>query len=178
MESPSGFQIKLSKKMKTFYGYAGIIRNLQLHNQNIENICKTPGKKYPELYLKKIKEIKKWEQRTRDFINDDNNFLNDEEKNLNELPAKLTKELIKKFLDYTVCKIHHLLNHLNKNEALDEIRSFFQDIFYNWSYIKNYSSSLSEVFTSDAQRNTCMTVMRYFRDKCIDSTLIETYCGD
>ena len=39
MEFSSGFQIKMSKKMKTFYGYAGIIRNLKLHLKNINDYC-------------------------------------------------------------------------------------------------------------------------------------------
>ena len=179
MEFSSGFQIKMSKKMKTFYGYAGIIRNLKLHLKNINDYCQNSGSNPPKLYLVKLnEEIKNWEKNTTDFMDIDNNFLNDEERILNELPEKLTKESIKKFLDYIFYEITPLLTRSDEDEVLLSIRKFLQDIFYNWPYIKRYISVYPSSLWLDEKRNECLTLLGAFRDKCIDVTLLQTYSYD
>lgn len=177
IEFPSGIQIMLSTKMKTFYGYAGIIRNLQYHVKHITAFCETYDANVPHLYLAKLdKEIRSWEINMLDFIDVDNNFLSDEEKMLAELPEKLTTESIKKFIDYNFSELRFLLAHPGEDENLQHIRKFSQDIFYNWSYINNYITPLPQSLATDEGRKTILNALEAFRDKCIDITLLQTYC--
>lgn len=179
MEFTSDHQSRITKKMKTFYGYAGIIRNLQLHLKNIHSFCEDSAIRIPELYVTKIKkEIQYWKVNTKSFMNSDNNFYNDEEIMLSELPIKLTKGSIKKLLHYIFYELTVLLKHLDDDEVLHSIRKFLQDVAYNLPFIHYYSIPIPGDLGEEKNILSCIELLEIFRDSCIDIVLLKTYYDD
>src|ERR1035437_9765630 len=74
-------KLRITKKLKTFYGYVGIIRNLQLQQKNISEHIKISSGKLPEAYFKSlIKEMENWEAITRKYMDTEKDFCDDEKK--------------------------------------------------------------------------------------------------
>ena len=179
MESSTGYEFRITKKLKTFYGYVGIIRNLQLHLQNINSYCGDSKSDCPELYIKKIeKEIQYWKANIKTFMDLDSNFYNDEETILSELPDKLTKVSIQKFLKYVFHELNILLKHSEDDEVLHSIRKLIQDIVYNLPFIHNYIITVPIGFGDEKKALSCIELLETFRDKCIDLVLLKTYYED
>ena len=90
-------KLKISKKMKTFYGYAGTIRNLQLQLKNMDAYIGNPRYTVTETYLEYLKKLLKngkrmpWNLWDRKTIS-----LNDKKKILKQLPLKLRRASRKK----------------------------------------------------------------------------------
>ena len=179
MEVDVGLEIKITKKMKTFYGYIGIIRNLQLHLKNINSYFENSIDKIPKAYTATIeKEIKYWKENTKEFIDFHNNFPNDEEKITSELPDKLRKQSIKKFIQYMVYELHNKLIRLNDDETLHSIRKLLKDILYNWTYVQHYIAPLSSGLSQEEEIGSFIEMLGAFCDKCSGLTLIQKYNND
>ena len=74
-------RLKISKKMKTFYGYAGTIRNLQLQLKNMYAYTGNPQYTVSETYIEYLKKIiEKWKANAIEFMEPKNNFYNDEKR--------------------------------------------------------------------------------------------------
>ena len=54
MEGNGTVQFKITRKMKTFYGYIGIIRNVQLHLEKIKSYCENSTENLPVSYVAKL----------------------------------------------------------------------------------------------------------------------------
>ena len=179
MEVDEGLQIKLTKKMKTFYGYIGIIRNLQLHLKNINSNFENSTDKSPLIYIATLKkEIEDWKENTKKFIDSHNNFYDDEEKITSELPDKLRKQSIKKFIQYMVYELHNKLIRLNDDETLHSIRKLLKDILYNWTYVQHYIAPLSPGLSQEEEIGSFIVMLGTFCDKCSGLTLIQNYNND
>ncbi|HET7118296.1 MAG TPA: hypothetical protein VFI29_17495, partial [Hanamia sp.] len=61
----------------------------------------------------------------------------DEKEIVATLPDKLSKESIKKFIHYTLYELQ-MLSGRTDDAALESIRKFLEDIFYNLVYIKSF----------------------------------------
>ena len=176
MQFTKGYEFRITKKLKTFYGYAGIIRNLQLHLKNIHNYCEELTLSVPKSYVSKIeREIQYWKINTKSFMNLDNNFHSDEEIMLSELPKKITKSSVKKLLQYSFYELDILLKHQDDDEVLHSIRKFLQDVAYNLPVIHYYSISVPEALGEEKNILSCIEQLEIFRDKCIDLVLLKTY---
>jgi CHAD domain-containing protein len=172
-----GGPLKITEKLKTFYRYIGEIRNLQLHYQNVENYFKNSNDEAPGLYIPKLNsEIGYLQNTTKEFISSHNNFLDDVEKMVSQLPGKLRKSSIKKFIKYVVYEIQVLLIRLNNDEALHSIRKFLKNHLYNWKFVQPYMVKLSPGFNHEEEIRTIIEMLGNFRNKCIDPTLLKTYC--
>lgn len=179
MEVDEGIQFKITGKMKTFYGYTGIIRNLQLHLKNINSYFENSTDGIPASYIAKLKkEIEYWKKNTKEFMDLHNNFYNDEEKITEELPDKLRKASIKKFMQYIIYELQKKLSRLDDDETLHSIRKFLEDIFYNWTYVQHYTASIPPGLSQEAEIKTFIEILSVFRDECIAVTLLQTYYND
>jgi len=179
MEVEEVLKIKITKKMKTFYGYIGIIRNLQLHLKNINSYFENSTDKIPKAYTATIeKEIEYWKENTKEVIDFHNNFYNDEEKITSELPDKLRKQSIKKFIQYMVYELHNKLIRLNDDETLHSIRKLLKDILYNWTYVQPYIAPLSPGLSQEEEIGSFIEMLGVFCDKYIGLTLIQKYNND
>jgi CHAD domain-containing protein len=179
MEVDSYVQFKITKKMKTFYGHTGIIRNLQLHLQNIHSHFENSSDKMPVSYIAGLeKEIEYWKENTKEFMDLHNNFYNDEEKIISELPDKLRKASIKKFVQNTVYELQKQLISLEDDETLHNIRKLLKNILYNWVYVKPYIISYSPVLSGEEEIETLTEMLGTFSDKCVGIVLLQTYYND
>lgn len=176
MESSPGKVIQLSQKLKIFYGYTGVIKNLKLHSQHISRECDINAFHLPVSYLDKInREIGSWETDTLDFIEEDYNFLDDEEKIMKLLPEKLTKDYLKKFIKAKFDQLKAYLTFPVEDESLSSIRKFLQDILYNWEYLRNYIEPIPGCFFLSQDREYYLEMLNEYRNKCIDIILLQTY---
>lgn len=106
MESEDGFSYRITKRMKTIYGYLGIIQNFQLQLKATNEYVKNSLNSVPLMYLNNIeKELEYWKKRSQDFIDKASDFFNDEKEIIATLPDKLSKESIRKFIDYTIYEL-------------------------------------------------------------------------
>ncbi len=178
-ESASGHPLRITKKLKTFYGYTGIIRNLQLNLKNIDGYYENKTGRIPGSYIRKIeKEMQYWKANTKTFMDLDSNFYNDEEIMLAELPDKLTKTSVQRFLQYVFHELNVLVKHSDDDEVLHSIRKLIQDIVYNLPYIHNYKITAPNGFDDEKNALLCIELLETFRDRCIELVLLKTYYDD
>lgn len=69
-----------------------------------------------------------------------------------------------------------LLIRLNNDEALHSIRKFLKNHLYNWKFVQPYMVKLSPGFNQEEEIRTIIEMLGNFRNKCIDLTLLKTYC--
>ena len=178
MEANGTIQFKITRKMKTFYGYIGIIRNIQLHVEKINGYCENSADNLPVSYITKLeKELEYWKKNTTEFMDFHNNFYNDEDKIIKGLPDKLRKTSVKKFVHYIAYELQKLLVH-SDDETLHSIRKLLEDIVYNWASVQPYFVPLSAGLCREEEIGSLIEMLGFFRDKCIDVTLLQTYYED
>jgi hypothetical protein len=178
MEARGAIPFKITRKMKTFYGYIGIIRNIQLHLKKITSYCEYSTENVPVSYATTLeKELEYWKKNTREFMDFHNNFYNDEDKIIEGLPDKLRKSSIKKFVHHIADELQKLLVH-SADETLHSIRKLLEDIVYNWASVQPYFIPLSAGLSREEEIESLIEMLGTFRDKCIDVTLLQTYYED
>jgi len=178
MEGNGDLHFKLTRKMKTFYGYIGIIRNTQLHLKKINSYCEDSMESVPISYTAKLeKELEYWKKHAKEFMDFHNNFHNDEDHIISALPDKLRKGSIKKFVEYIVYELRKLLIH-SDDETLHGTRKLLEDIVYNWAVVQPYFVSRSACLSSEEGIESLIEMLAAFRDKCIDVILLQTYYDD
>lgn len=129
----------IPKQLKTFYRYAGNVRNIQLYEQTLFEYIKAHDVKKPDEYIKLLNNEKKYWKKEACNLVKDNDFSKTKKKILKRLPAKLEKSGIKKFVQNNLDNLKLQLDYLNDNNTLHSVRKILKDIFYNWDYIKYYA---------------------------------------
>jgi CHAD domain-containing protein len=171
--------LKISKKMKTFYGYAGIIRNLQLQFKTMGDYSGNPQYTVTETYIDYLKKmIEKWKENVIEFVESKNNFQDDQKKIIKQLPIKLVKGSAKRFLENKMNELACLIAELPDDDVLHSIRKLLKDILYNWIYIEHYSKLLPADFSDKEKIKSFTELIGLFLDKRIAIILLETYCKD
>lgn len=171
--------LKISKNIKTFYGYAGTIRNLQLQLKAMTDY--PAGAQYAAIdnyvdYLKKI--IGKWEENIMEFAAKKNDLSTGKKKLIKKLPHKLSKSAAKIFLQNKMGELACLLKELPDDEALHSIRKLFKDISYTWSFVKRYNKLLPHDLSDKEKVKSFTALIGLFLDKRIGIILLETYYKD
>ena len=142
-------KIKIPLKVKSFYTITGLIRNLQLHEQRINNLCDSFCINKPKSYLNFLKqEQENYKKRAREeSINISlSKFQN---KIINALPKKLKNVSIQNFLFRKSKELAELVLYAQYEEALHELRKLLKDIQYNWKIIAPYMQSIFLSFLTD-----------------------------
>jgi hypothetical protein len=173
MESVDGLSYRITTRMKTLYGYFGII-------QNLEQLKKTnePGKSRPSFFLKMLdKELAYWKKLSYDFIEDSYDFISDKKEILAVMPDKLTKKSIYRFIHYTLYELSLISNRLD-DLALDNFRKFMEDIYYNYPYIKSYFTEQQTNLFDQKEVGRSLVLFNSYRDKCMALALLQTFGTD
>ncbi len=172
-------KLKIPKKMKAFYGYAGTVRNLQLQLKNIEasngNIQQAATEAYVD-YLKKMTE--KWKENIIELMEQRKNFRVDQKKIVKQLPVKLTRAGIKRFVHLKLNELPEFINALPGDDALHSIRKLLKDLLYNWPYLKRYKKLLPPGLSKREKIKSFTELIGLFLDKSVAIFLLETYCKD
>lgn len=178
MEAGEGIQLKMTPDMKTFYGYTGIIRNLDLFLKTINKHFESSTGNGLSSYINKLeKEIKYWEKNANTHVEVHRNFSMDEEKILVKLPAKLKRRSIKKFVEYINYELQILLMRFD-DEKLHSIRKLLEDILYNWKYLQPYTGIFPVGLSHKEEISSMLDSLLDFKDKCVANTLLDTYYND
>jgi CHAD domain-containing protein len=172
-------KLKISKEMKTFYGYAGMIRNLQLQLKNMYAYTGNPQYAIIETYIEYLKKIiEKWKGNAIEFTKSENNFYHYKKKIKQQLPGKLRKTSGKRFLENKINELSRLIKELPDDDILHLIRKLLKDILYNWEFVKHYNKLLPADFSEEEKMKSFTELLGLFLDKGIGIILLETYCKD
>jgi CHAD domain-containing protein len=155
----------IPKLLKTFHGYVGIIHNIQLHRHNLFKYITDYKIEEPKEYIQILdKEKSYWEKEAVDLISA-NNFKDNEDEILKQLPAKLEKSTTKKFLGKKSGELKEQLNYIKDENAIHTVRKVLKDILYIWDFIN--PGGLPKPISKEEDLKLLTTQLGNFRDKCI-----------
>ena len=126
----------IPKLLKTFYGYVGIARDIQLHKHSLFKYITGQNIDAPEAYINILDDEENYWKEKAEALMKDNNFHDVKEEILIELPHKLNKSIIKKFTKKKLDKLKQQLKTPDDATALHTSRKILKDILYNYKYIQ------------------------------------------
>ena len=156
----------IPKPLKTFYGYVGIVRNIQLHRHNIFKYIKDYSIEQPTAYIEILNQEKSYWQKEAADLMEENNFRDDEEKIIKHLPGKLEKSSVKTFVKNKLDELKEQLKEMGDDNAIHAVRKILKDILYNCDIIEG-NVDLPEMISKEDDLKTLTTTLGDFRDKCI-----------
>ena len=178
MESEDGLSYRITRRMKTIYGYFGIILNLQMQLKKINEFTGNPDHNVPGHYVNRLeKELEYWKKLSLDFIDAGYSFNNDEQEIMAALPDKLNKKSIQKFVYYIVYELSAFAGRTD-DEALDSIRKFIEDIYYNYEIISPFFDEQQSKMLNKKTIEECLKLFDDFRNKCMSLFLLQTFVTD
>lgn len=144
---PGKKTIKINKKVKSFYNTTGNIRNLQLHQQRINQFCNGLPLPKPTAYLQALhKEEMAQKQKARQFAKKIS-FGPFKEKVLNSVHEKLKARPAQAFVIQKKLELFELLaRHYYHDEELHDIRKTLKDLQYDWTYIDSFAPLILPAF--------------------------------
>ncbi len=173
-----GLSYRITKRMKTIYGYFGVIQNFKLQLKKTNEYVKKSSGNIPVRYLNMLeRELEFWKKISKDFIDADYDFFGDKKEILDTLPDKLTKKSIHKFIHYTLYELQVISGHLD-DYRLDNARKFMEDIYYNYAFIKPFIIEQQTNLFDEKAINECLELFSDFRDKCMSLSLLQTFSAD
>jgi len=178
MESEDELSYRITRRMKTIYGYFGIILNLQMQLKKIDEYTSNSVYNMPAFFVKRLeKELQYWKELSLDFIDAGYSFNNDEQEIMAGLPDRLNKKSIKKFVHYTLYELHTLSGRPD-DDSLDSTRKFMEDIYFNYEIISPFfDDQQSKIFDKKAIEE-CLKLFDDFRNKCMSLVLLQTFVTD
>lgn len=178
MESEDGLSCNITRKMRVIYGYLGIIQNFHLQLEEASEDLKKSSKHIPAFYVNTLeKEFKYWKSLSREYIDPDYDFFNDEYEILATSPDKLTNKSIISFINYTLYEIGEI--HVHKGEeALNNVRKFMEDIYYNLPFLKPFLTKQQSFLFDEKELGEWLSLYIKFRDKCRTVVLLRTFSTD
>jgi len=172
-------KLKIPEKLKTFYGYAGAIRNLQLQIKSMDAYVEDAGHTSSLMYIQYLeKMIEKWKAHAIELTGSVNNFNHDQKKIINRLPGNPGEGTVKKFIEDKINELERLLKELPNDDALHNIRKLLKDILYNWPFIQFHKKLLPLLFSDKEEIKASTELLGLFMDKGVAINLLETYCRD
>lgn len=178
MESEDGLSYRITKRMKTIYGYFGVIQNFQLQLKKTNEYVKKSSCNIPVGYVNMLeRELEFWKKISKDFMDADYDLFGDKKEILDTLPNKLTKKAIKKFIHYTLYELQVISGH-SDDYSLDNARKFMEDIYYNYAFIKPFISPQQTNLFDEKAINECLELFDDFRNKCMALALLQTFSAD
>ena len=126
----------IPKLLKSFYGYVGIVRDIQLHKHSLFKYITDQNTGAPEAYVKILTDEEDHWKKEAEVLMKDNDFHDVKEKILSELPGKLDKSTIKKFTKNKLDELKEKLKKLDDATALHNTRKILKDLFYNYDHLE------------------------------------------
>ncbi len=168
-EMPEDKKIKIGREIISFYNTTGNIRNLQLHQQRVGQICDDMLLEKPLLYLQILHDEENILKKKGVQIADKISYDHFRKKFVDLVPDQLNTELVQAFVikkKYILIELLFLLNYSDK--ALHEIRKVLKDLLYDWKYISSYlPAALPAYFTNKKNTEVFTDKLGEFHDLCI-----------
>jgi hypothetical protein len=132
----------------------------------------------PGLYVNRLeKELEYWKKLSLDFIDAGYSFNNDKQEIMAILPDKLNKKSIKKFVHYTLYELNTLSGRTD-DDALDSIRKFVEDIYYNYDFVSPFFDDQQDKIFRKKAIEECLGSFGEFRDRCMELVFLQTFGTD
>jgi len=176
MEKDTRFSI--SKVLKSFYGYAGIIQNLQLQLATVEPLTRKEASRLSLAYTNRLRDdILLW-KRNAAALSGIYESLHVEEPEHIPLPDRLSKVAHKKFMNYISYELQFHIGRLKDDESFHTVRKLLEDVLFNVPYLNEYMDLLPEGLNELHEITSLVEPLAHFREKCIAVTLIQTWYSD
>jgi hypothetical protein len=176
MEMDSRFSI--SKVLKSFYGYAGIIQNLQMQLAAVDPFTRKEASGLSLSYVDQLrKDILLWKKNAAALTGIDES-LHVEEPDHIPLPERLSKVARKKFMNYISYELQFHIGRLKDDESFHTVRKLLEDVLFNVPYLDSYMDLLPEGLNELHEITSLVEPLSHFREKCIAVTLIQTWYSD
>ena len=169
-----GRKLRMGKKLKDFYHITGHIRNLQLHEKRIGDLCQELDLKKPSTYLDLLKTEVKMEMEKARGAADQIRLDHGRKQNLQLVPDNLEPAAIDKFIIQKRDELIVLIAlSYSYDETLHDIRKNLKDVIYDWNYISIPAATLLPAYFTQKKR-TIKFVERLgdFHDYCISVSLL------
>ena len=168
-------RLRISKKIKTVYRFAGSIRNIQLHQKAVNEFISDSGDPPPLNYIGALGNQLRYQQEMatafllpakqlawRDVVRGD-------------VPRSAVKNCSKKFMENKAAEFKLLLTTLTKDESVHSVRKLLKDILYNWKYVKAYKKLLPPVISCKKEIEALGERLGDFCDKTTGIQFLELY---
>ena len=111
------------------------------------------------------------EKNVRELMKD-NNFDKTEKSILKDIPEKLEKSTVKKFIEKKLDELKIHLANAGDDITIHTIRKILKDILYTWSYIKHHAD-LPAAISKEEDLKLLTSQLGDFRDKCIQLEFLQ-----
>ena len=157
----------IPKLLKTFYGYIGIIQNVQLQKHRLfEYITKYKADK-PHTYTDILDKEKTYWQGDAVALMEDNNFNSVKEEIIKQLPGKIEAAQIKKFVEAKLNALTVSVDNLQDEVNIHTTRKILKDLLYTWNYMTN-KSIFPKAIGNEEKLKSITDKLEDFRNICIE----------
>lgn len=167
---------KIPKDLKLFYNLTGNIRNLQLHQKRIADLCNDFLLEIPAVYLHCLNDEEKALEKQARQMTKTLSIKDFENKLTEEVADKLTKRMRNDFIQKNLTRFHELLAlSFYTDEAVHEVRKIMKDLMYNFKYLE--AGELINVFPGLPglkPMNAITTTLGDYQDLCISLSLLNS----
>lgn len=162
----------IPKLLKSFYGYTGIVRDLQLQRHYIFSYITNYKIEEPAEYLAILNDEEKYWMQNAKALMADKDFSEAKEKILKQIPHKLEKSAIKKFVENKLDELEQQLKNLKDDAAIHTIRKILKDILYAWDYIKDVAQ-LPEIISKQDDVKLLTKQLGDYIDLCMQLEFLQ-----
>lgn len=169
-------QGKIPKALKRFYNITGNIRNLQLHQQRVNELCKDLNLGIPSFYMQLLKDEEQIMKEKARQLAGDISMHNFETKLISKVPEQLDKEVKTAFVQKRKTRLEGLFTLPSYyDEGLHEIRKLFKDIMYDYKYLgKVVGVELPSGVDELKEMEPLTTALGDFHDLCVAMFLLSS----
>lgn len=157
----------IPKLLKTFYGYIGIVHNIQLQKNRLFEYTTKCKVSSPKEYTDILNKEKSYWQNNILILMENNNFNKEKEEITRHLPDKINKNQIKKFVESKLRSLKTSVDNLEDKSEIHTARKILNDLLYTWNYI-NDKSIFPKKISNEEKLKLITEISGDFRDICIE----------
>lgn len=141
--SQSGAKSKIPKLIKKCYHLVGEIRNLQLHKERVNTLCKKLFVDKPAFYIQCLREEERTKKKKTRQAADKISFKDFKNQITNDVPEEVSPENKNDFVKNSISRLARLLAlPVYYDETFHTIRKIIKDLLYNYDYLDEQISRL------------------------------------
>jgi hypothetical protein len=138
-ESAEPGDLKIRKRLKSFYGYTGIIHSILIHLHYVLGKYADESLIKQSPYITALQnEMNQWTKSAMDVLRDGRDFEDEENRIISAIPRKLGSKAIDRYITEKAQEFQSLLNEDPESEdTFHTLRTLIKNLIYLWKYIEN-----------------------------------------
>ena len=156
----------IPKPLKAFYGYAGIIRNIQLHRHHLFKYLSDNKMEQPEEYIRMLDAEENYWKKKAVAWQEENDLKKIENEITKRRPDEFEKSVLKKFTSDKLDELGQQLHDVSNDESMHHVRKILKDLIYTIEYTKE-DADLPEAIAKKEDLKRLTDWLGDFMDKCI-----------